>query len=176
MEIPSRGYPNLDLLWSPEFLAERLNESRIAIVDTRPAELYANGHLPCAKHFDPYFVNTDDTDDAPLKAFTRIRAEMLGWRGVGNSDRTVSYGEFTDMRAARAFWFAVFLGHSDVHVLDGEFKCWIEGGFPAANRFKVPKPSKFKFTPVKEKVATCKDVLEAIACPNSVIIDTRSKQ
>ena len=176
MEIPSRGYPNSDLLWSPEFLAERLNKSRIAIVDTRPAELYANGHLPGAKHFDPYFVNTDDTDDAPLKAFTRMWAEMLGWRGVGNSDTIVFYGEFTDMCAARGFWFAEFLGHSDVHVLDGGFRCWIEGGFPTATRCKVPKPSKFRFTAVKETVATYTDVLEAIECPNSVIIDTRSQQ
>ncbi len=33
----------------------------------------------------------------------------------------VFYGEFTDMRAARGFWFADYLGHGDVHVFAGEF-------------------------------------------------------
>ena len=175
MDISSRGYPNSDLLWSPELLAKRLNANRLAIIDTRPAESYANGHLPGAKHFDPYFVNTDNTDDAPLKAFTRMWAEMLGWRGVEDSHTIVFYGDFTDMCAARGFWFAEFLGHSDVHILDGGFKHWINGGFPTTTGGKVPKPSKFKFKAVKERVATYADVLEAIDCPNSVIIDTRSR-
>ena len=176
MDISSRGYLNSHLLWSPELLAKKLNASRLAIIDMRPAELYANGHLPGAKHFDPYFVNIDDTDDAPLKAFTRMWAEMLGWRGVGDTDTIVFYGEFTDMCAARGFWFAEFLGHSDVHVLDGGFRCWIEGGFPTATACRAPKPSKFKFKAVNDKVATYIDVLEAIDNPNSVIIDTRSQQ
>ena len=56
MDISSRGYPNSDLLWSPELLAKGLNANRLAIIDTRPAESYANGHLPGAKHFDPILL------------------------------------------------------------------------------------------------------------------------
>ena len=74
-----------------------MNTSGLKIIDTRHAELYSNGHIRGAEHFVPYFVNTDDTDDPPLKAFTRMWAEMLGWRGVRNSDTIVFYGEFTDM-------------------------------------------------------------------------------
>ena len=46
-------------------------------------------------------------------------AEMLGWRGVEDSHTIVFYGDFTDMCAHEGFWFAEFLGHSDVHILDG---------------------------------------------------------
>ena len=176
MDVSSRTYPNSDLLWSAQLLAEKMDTVGVVVIDTRPAELYSNGHIPGAKHFDPYFVNTDDTDDAPLKAFTRMWAEMLGWRGVRDSDTIVFYGEFTDMCAARGFWFAEYLGHDDVHVLDGGIRNWIEAGFSIVTKGVVPKPEKFLYNPVRGKVATYIDVLEAIDDPDYVIIDTRSEQ
>ena len=176
MGVSSRSYPNSDLLWSAQLLAEKMDKSGVVVIDTRPAELYSNGHIPGAKHFDPYFVNTDDTDDAPLKAFTRMWAEMLGWRGVRATDTIVFYGEFTDMCAARGFWFAEYLGHDDAHVLDGGIRSWIEAGLSTVTKGVVPKPEKFLYNAVKEKVATYIDVLEAIDNPDYVIIDTRSKQ
>ena len=175
MDVSSRSYPNSDLLWSAQLLAEKMDATGVVVIDTRPAELYSNGHIPGAKHFDPYFVNTDDTNDAPLKAFTRMWAEMLGWRGVRDSDTIVFYGEFTDMCAARGFWFAEYLGHNDVHVLDGGIRSWIEAGFSTVTKGVVPKPEKFLYNAVREKVATYIDVLEAIDDPDYVIIDTRSK-
>ena len=176
MDVPSRSYPNSNLLWSAQLLAEKMDTTGIVVIDTRPAELYSNGHIPGAKHFDPYFVNTDDTDDAPLRAFTRMWAEMLGWRGVRDSDTIVFYGEFTDMCAARGFWFTEYLGHDDVHVLDGGIRTWIEAGFSTVTKGVVPEPKKFLYNPVRERVATYIDVLEAISDPDYVIIDTRSKQ
>ena len=176
MGVQARSYPNSDLLWSAQLLAEKMDESGVVVIDTRPAELYSNGHIPGAKHFDPYFVNTDDTDDAPLKAFTRMWAEMLGWRGVRATDTIVFYGEFTDMCAARGFWFAEYLGHDDAHVLDGGIRSWIEAGLSTVTKGVVPKPEKFLYNAVREKVATYIDVLEAIDNPDYVIIDTRSEQ
>ena len=103
-------------------------------------------------------------------------AEMLGWRGVRASDTIVFYGEFTDMCAARGFWFAEYLGHDDVHVLDGGIRTWIEAGLSTVTKGVVPEPKKFLYNPVRERVATYIDVLEAINDPDYVIIDTRSKQ
>jgi thiosulfate/3-mercaptopyruvate sulfurtransferase len=110
---------NPDLLWPPEQLAQRMQASGLAIVDTRPAEMFSRGRIPGARHFDPYFVNCDDTSDRPLASFTRKWANLLGWRGVKPTDTIVFYGAFTDMCAARCFWFAEYLGQKDVHVLDG---------------------------------------------------------
>ena len=69
MEIAARGYDNPDLLWSPEILRGRLGQSGLAIIDTRPAEMFAKGRIPGARHFDLYFINCDDTDSAPLASF-----------------------------------------------------------------------------------------------------------
>ena len=130
MDIAARGYVNPDLLWSPETLRQRLGHSGLAMIDTRSAETFAKGRIPGARHFDLYFVNTDDTDPAPLASFTRMWANLLGWRGVRETDTIVFCGEFTDMCVARGFWFAEYLGHADVHVLDGGMAAWKQAGLP----------------------------------------------
>lgn len=165
---------NTDLLWSPEQLARRMQVPGLSIVDTRPAELFSQGRIPGARHFDPYFVNCDDTSGRALASFTRMWANMLGWRGVKPSDTLVFYGAFTDMCAARCFWFAEYLGHKDVHVLDGGFSAWMSAGQPAETESAVPAPVKYAFEVEPERVATFETVLAAIGDGATVILDNRS--
>ena len=176
MDIAARGYANPDLLWSPETLRERLGQSGLAIIDTRPAEIFAKGHISGARHFDLYCVNTDDTDPAPLASFTRLWADLLGWRGVRESDTIVFSGEFTDYCVARGFWFAEYLGHGDVHVLDGGIAAWSATGLAVDTEGDPPKPVKFAFNPVEETVATYSSILDAIDDPDCVIVDIRSRE
>ena len=81
------AYP--DLLWTPEDLAARLNDPTVKIVDVRPGERYAMGHIPGARHYPIYAVNCDDTDEAPLASFVRIGAFLLGIRGFSFDDTIV---------------------------------------------------------------------------------------
>jgi thiosulfate/3-mercaptopyruvate sulfurtransferase len=174
MKASTRGYVNEGLLWSPEALLEQMNRPDLTIIDTRPAELFAKGHISGAKHFDLYFINTDDTDIAPLNSFTRMWANMLGWRGVLDTDTIVFYGEFTDMCAARGFWFLEYLGHTDVHILDGGIKAWETSGLQLETTCDTPTPSKFSFKPDMQRIATYIDVLNAINNSDCAIIDNRS--
>ncbi len=175
MDIAARGYVNEDLLWSPETLRDRLGQPGLAIIDTRPAEMFAKNRIPGARHFDLYFVNTDDTDPAPLASFTRMWADLLGWRGVREGDTLVFYGAFTDMCAARGFWFAEYLGHADVHVLDGGAAAWSAAGFAVESESDTPKPVTFACNPVAKRVATYRSILDALDDPESVIVDNRSR-
>lgn len=163
-----------DLLWSTGDLAARIGKPGVAIVDTRPAELFSCGRIPGARHFDPYFVNCDDTSEAPLASFTRMWANMLGWRGVKPTDTIVFYGAFSDMCAARCFWFAEYLGHKDVHVLDGGMRTWEAAGLEIETMSTPPSPAKFTFSAEPHRVATRAQVLAAISDPGSVILDNRS--
>jgi len=162
------------LLWSPQELTERLKLPGISVVDTRPAELFAGGRIPGSRHFDPYFVNCDDTSERPLASFTRMWANMLGWRGVKPGDTLVFYGAFTDMCAARGFWFAEYLGHKDVHVLDGGYGAWREAGLPIEQSSQPPTPTKFSFDANSERVATFQSVMNAIGSDDHIILDNRS--
>ena len=176
MDISARGYVNPNLLWSPETLKKKLGQPGLAIIDTRPAEMFAKGRIPSSRHFDLYFVNTDDTDPAPLDSFTRMWANLLGWRGIRETDTIVFCGEFTDMCVARGFWFAEYLGHADVHVLDGDMAAWSAAGLTVESASNTPKPVKFAFNPVAKTVATYSSVLDAIDDPDCVIVDNRSRE
>lgn len=165
---------NPDLLWSVEKLKGALGTPGLSVVDTRQAEHFASGRIAGARHFDPYFVNCDDTDPAPLASFTRMWANMLGWRGVRPTDTIVFYGAFTDMCAARGFWFAEYLGCKNVHVLDGGMKAWTEAGLSLERDGGPAPPVKFTFEPVPERVATYSSILADIEHPQSLILDNRS--
>lgn len=164
------------LAWDVSTLASRLGDADLKVVDVRVGEDYAMGHVPGALHFSVYGVNTYDTDDAPLKSFTHMWAFLLGLRGVTASDTIVVYDEISGMSAARAFWFLEYLGHSDVHLLDGGYGAWRGAGMEIARDAHTPKASSFEYQTVRERVATYQDMLDAIDVSDKVILDTRSEK
>lgn len=167
-------YVNPDLLWSPQQLQERLNDPNLRIIDTRPGERYAMGHLPGARHFNIYAINCDDTDDAPLQSFMRMWAFLLGQRGVSPENTIVFCDEDTGNTCVRGFWFLEYFGHSDVHVLNGGYAAWQRAGLETTRDAEVPKPAAFKYEPRPERLATYRDVLGAIDDADKTILDTRS--
>ena len=174
--MSTQGFAVPELLWDVTDLASRLGDSSLKIVDVRAGEDYAMGHVPGALHFSVYGVNTFDTDEAPLKSFTRMWAFLLGLRGITIDDTIVVYDDISGMSAARAFWFLEYLGHGDVHLLDGGFNAWRDSGQPVMRDAESPKASAFKFEAVRESVATYQDMLDAIDSPEKVILDTRSEK
>lgn len=103
-------------------------------------------------------------------------ANLLGWRGVRDTDTIVFYGAFTDMCAARGFWFTEYLGHRDVHVLDGGIAAWTEAGLALETESDPPESVRFACRPVMDRVATYSSVLHSIDDPECVIIDNRSHE
>ena len=172
---PAKAFAVPDLIWDVAGLKSRLGEPGLKVVDVRVGEDYAMGHIPDALHFSVYGVNTYDTDEAPLSSFTRMWAFLLGLRGITMDDTIVVYDEISGMSAARAFWFLEYLGHGDVHLLDGGFNGWRQAGMPVSRDGDAPKPSAFQFHTVRDSVATYQDMLDAIDTPGKVILDTRSK-
>jgi thiosulfate/3-mercaptopyruvate sulfurtransferase len=165
-----------ELAWDVSELESRLGTADLKVVDVRVCENYAMGHIHGALHFSVYGVHTYDTDEAPLKSFTQMWAFLLGLRGITANDTIVVYDEISGMSAARAFWFLEFLGHGDVHLLDGGFNAWRAGGRPVARDAQAPKASAFKYEAVRERVATYQDMLDAIDVPEKVILDTRGEK
>lgn len=169
-----KGYENPDLLWSVEQLNEKLGDPNLRIIDARPGERYAMGHIPGARHFDIYAINCDDTNEAPMQSFIRMWAFLLGNRGVSFNNTIVFYDDFVGNTCVRGFWFLEFFGHQDVHVLDGGYEAWERAGLATTRDAEVPKPSAFEFTQKRERLATYEDVLGAIDQQDKAILDTRS--
>lgn len=172
----TKGYVNPDLLWTPTELEARLGDPNLRVIDVRAGEAYAMGHIPGARHFPVYGVNTYDTDEAPLRSFVEMWAFLLSLRGVAADHTIAVYGELSGMKAARAYWFVEYLGHDGVHLLDGGFQGWVRAGLPVVRDAEPPAPTAFRYQAVPGRVATYRDVLAAIDDPERVILDTRSPE
>ncbi|RQH00831.1 sulfurtransferase [Natrarchaeobius oligotrophus] len=110
---------------SPDWLAARLEEPGVRIVDVRdPWEYEGIGHVPGAVSvpFDSYRDESDvDRGTLPgAKAF----AELLSGVGIAPEDAIVAYDDTHGVFAARFVLTALEYGHDDVRLLDGDYSAW----------------------------------------------------
>jgi thiosulfate/3-mercaptopyruvate sulfurtransferase len=168
------AYVNPHLLWSVDELKSRLSDPRLVLMDMRPPEAYANGHIPGARSFDIFGISLIDTTPEPLKAFLWLIEHLIQAKGVNKDSTVVVYDDIAGMRSARLFWFLELFGHDDVHMLNGGFNAWSSAGLPVTHEAVIPQTGNFKMKVRRERLATVDDVLNNIAKPESVIVDTRS--
>src|SRR5688572_27090323 len=101
--IESRGYAHPEVLVSTEWVAERLNDASVRLIESdEDLLLYDTGHLPGAVKID--WVN--DLNDPVVRDYLdRERFERLMRRAGINDDTTiVLYGDKNNWWATYAFW------------------------------------------------------------------------
>ena len=167
-------YTRAQLLTTPEELRKQLGGSGLCLIDTRPAEKFAQGHIPGAVHFDLFGLSLVDTSPAPLKAFLHMIHHVLEMRGVGEENDVVFYEDNSGMRAARGLWFLEYFSHPRARVLDGGILAWKEAGYPVTADAVSPKSARFNTAERRELLATADDVLHSLGRKNICIVDTRS--
>ena len=187
MENP-KGYANPELLIGPSELADRLGlgvpeattsgpgAQAPVVLDLRPAEAFAAGHIPGAAHLDLFGLSLIDTDPAPLAAFLWMIAHLLTSRGVDAGRPVVVYDEQSGIRAARAFWFLEFFGHPDARLLDGGFGAWERAGLPATRDAEAPAKGTWEVGRDDTRLATWRQVSERLDRADVAILDTRSDE
>jgi thiosulfate/3-mercaptopyruvate sulfurtransferase len=175
-EFPDRRY-----LISARELRERLGA--VTLLDLRPAEDFAVGHIEGSRHLDIYGVSLNDSSEAPLNSFLAIFRVLFGARGVTQEKPVVIYDHETGERAARAVWLLAVLGHPDVRILDGGAQAWVASGHrlaqlaeappPVDPRKAPPTPPPYRGTQNLELLATRFDVDRAIGDKQAAIVDVR---
>jgi thiosulfate/3-mercaptopyruvate sulfurtransferase len=170
-----KEYTREQLLTTPEELQKKLGAPDLCLIDVRPAEQYAQGHIPGTAHFDLFGLSLVDTREAPLKAFMYMIHHVLELRGVSESKAVVFYEENSGMRAARGLWFLEYFGHPNVRMLDGGLQAWKAAGFPLTTEATTPKTAHFKTSERREVLATADDVLHSLNKKEFSILDTRSR-
>jgi thiosulfate/3-mercaptopyruvate sulfurtransferase len=170
-----KGYANPQLLTTPQELRAALQQdAKPLLLDVRPAEEFASGHIPTAIHLDLWGVSLIDTDPGPLKAFMWMIDHVLNLRGVEASRPVVVYDEQSGLRAARVFWFLEYLGQTSVRLLDGGFGAWARAGLPVTRDADPPAKSTWSGTPQERAIATWRDVKERLGRADVAIVDTRT--
>jgi thiosulfate/3-mercaptopyruvate sulfurtransferase len=163
------------LLMTPEDVSAALaSAAPPLLLDLRPAEEFARGHLPSAVHLDLFGLSIVNTDPAPLSAFFWMIEHLLASRGIADDRAVIVYDGTSGIRAARAFWFLEFFGHPHTRMLDGGFGAWIRSGLSTTTEAQPPAGTSWTGVRGLEKLATWQDVEARLESPDAVILDTRS--
>ena len=173
--MEQKEYTHPELLTTPEELNKKLNHPILCLIDTRPAEQFAQGHIRGAVHFDLFGLSLVDTSPAPLKAFMFMIHHLLELRGVSQEKEVIFYEENSGMRAARGLWFLEYFGHPNVRLLDGGIQAWRQAQLPTTTEAAPPKAAQFKIRERREVLATVDDVLHSLGENKISILDTRSE-
>jgi thiosulfate/3-mercaptopyruvate sulfurtransferase len=172
------SYRHPDLLVAPGDLANELSNERArpTVIDLRPAEQFAGGHLPFAVHLDLFGISLIDTDPSPMRAFLWIIEHLMASRGVTSTRPVVVYDEVSGMRAARAFWFLEYFGHPSVRMLNGGTRAWLAEGLALTKESVAPTPTDWQGGRLSERLATWKDVAARLGDAGVALVDTRTDE
>lgn len=164
-------YPRSELLLEPQELARPETARDFVILDARPREEYAEGHIPGAVHVD---------HDAWKAAFQEGRdadgwSERIGELGIGADVKVVVYDDNALKDAARIWWLLRYWGVNDVRLLNGGWKGWTSRELPTTDDPPtVIEPVRFQVRPQSRRLTT-KDRLLGLLDRNVQIVDTRSE-
>jgi len=155
----------------------------VTVIDARPAQDFALGHIPGAKHLDIYGVSLRDSSPGPLDAFLWIFNNLFGSRGIYSEKPVAIYDHETGERASRVVWLLAVLDHPNVKILDGGSEAWLASGrklhridsapAPVAPEKAPPTPPPFQGGRNLDLLATRFDVSRAITDSHYVIVDVR---
>jgi len=112
-----------EFLVKPEWFRAHRNDSRIVLIDTRPAEEFWAGHLPGARHFDPFPFHHSDTSETGLREFQGQLQWIFSMLGISGDEVAIFYENQSGMRATRGAWSLEYMGHRGARVLDGGLRC-----------------------------------------------------
>lgn len=120
-------YANTEVLVSTDWVAARLNEPGIKLVEVdEDVLLYDTGHVPGAVKLDWHteLQRPDVRDFIDADAFAALMEE----KGISNGDTVVFYGDKSNWWAAYAFWFIKYNGHADARLMNGGRQKWVAEG------------------------------------------------
>jgi thiosulfate/3-mercaptopyruvate sulfurtransferase len=180
-------------LVSPEWLAERLANPGLQIVDIRgfvntkdlgegrqqaeyvaARDEYDLEHIPESVYIDwtTDIVDPEHEVKAQLAPADRF-AEAMSRRGIGDETDVVVVDHSGGHFATRLWWALKYYGHDRVAVLDGGFNRWKAHGLPVTDA--VPELQRREFTPLERPSlrVEAEELLARVGERSSLVVDAR---
>ena len=127
--IEERGYAHPEVLVSTDWVAQRLDDPKVRLVESNEdLLLYDTGHIPGAVKIDW----TNDLNDPVVRDYVdRDRLQrLLRSKGINQDTTIVFYGDKNNWWATYALWVLQLFGLKNVKVMDGGRLRWIDEGRP----------------------------------------------
>ena len=186
---------NFDPLVQTDWLAERLDDPDLRVVDIRgyvkkrnlgdgrqeaeyltARDEYDEAHIPGAVYVDWTRDVTDPDVPIPVQIAPPDRfAALMGSLGIGNDTRVVVYDHAGGQFATRLWWALTYYGHERVSVLDGGWRKWTAEKRPTTAEVPTPEPAAFTPRPRPEWRADAEKVLAISQKGDALILDARDE-
>ncbi|MBN3342843.1 3-mercaptopyruvate sulfurtransferase [Pectobacterium brasiliense] len=168
---------------SADWLASRLNDSSITLIDARMlppgnstrdihAE-YRAGHLPGAVFFDIETLSDHSTDLPHMMPTREDFARAMGELGIDSQQHLVIYDEGNLFSAPRAWWMLHTFGATSLSILSGGLAGWKAQNLPLEQGDVTPKPTTFHATLDENAIRSRDDVLSISRDKSEQIVDAR---
>jgi thiosulfate/3-mercaptopyruvate sulfurtransferase len=178
-----QSYPNADLLASPHWLKQHLEDENLVIVDVRDGEKIESGYVGGAVHL-PWksFRTINRLQDVP-GVFNGVPAaeKALGRAGIEPDDTIVLYASTAKnggIFAAWVFWVLELLGHEEpVMILDGGIEGWKAAGGWVKAEPASPEPVEYvSFAPRPDLLMDAHEVYSRLDDRYYQLLDVRSPE
>jgi thiosulfate/3-mercaptopyruvate sulfurtransferase len=176
MQVDGPADRPASVLVDAEWLAQRLDDDRVVVIDAREPAEFAGAHIPGAVNVTPkMLLDTNPENGKNLAGVAEIQ-RVFSQAGVDAQRTVVVYDAGSDYRAAaRLFWALEVHGHAAVAVLNGGHAKWWAEKRPLTSQPPTPTPRSFVATVRPERYATKLTVLRAVREHNAVVLDARSE-
>jgi thiosulfate/3-mercaptopyruvate sulfurtransferase len=174
--IGERGYAHPEVLVSTQWVAERLADPRVRVIESdEDLLLYETGHVPGAVKID--WVG--DLNDPVVRDYlSRDQLQrLLRSKGINGDTTIVLYGDKNNWWATYAFWVFRLFGLTQLKVMDGGRMRWAEEGRPLVT--EVPRYPEGNIT-VGERsdqaIRAFRDDVAARVAARGRLVDVRSPE
>jgi thiosulfate/3-mercaptopyruvate sulfurtransferase len=177
--MTTQGYARPELLVETDWLAERLDDPHIRIVDCDPLDVYRRAHIKNAlgipvHHYIKQPEYAVEPVAYPLVAPPDAMQALMERMGIGDEHLVVTYDSYGCLWAARVWWVLHYYGHTNVKVLNGGWKKWFDEGRPVGIDRPLLPPATFTPRPQPEVLCTLDYGRANIGKADVVFLDVRS--
>jgi len=175
-EVLDKGYAVPEVLVSTQWVADRLHDTDIRIVESNEDPLlYPSGHIPGAVHVDW----TNDLNDPVRRDYISRAAfeKLMSRMGITPQTTVVFYGDKNNWWATYSFWVFQLFNHTRAKVMDGGRLKWQNEGRSMTRDVPEIRPVQYQAPERHDgKIrAFREDVLEHLR-KHGQLVDVRSRE
>jgi thiosulfate/3-mercaptopyruvate sulfurtransferase len=160
------------MLMEPGELRKADVAKRFVLLDARPADDYAAGHVPGAVRVEAARWAGAFQGDADRAGW----AKRIGGLGIDVDTPVVIYDDDRSRTAARMWWILRYWGVRDVRILNGGWSGWKAAGGPVEKKANTPKPVAARLAPQADRLATRAQIQEGLKRGGfGQLLDARSR-
>ena len=168
------GYAHPEFLVDAQWVHAHKDDPNLVVVDTDVEAAYLRGHIAGAVMVPDNFEKDPDSGRVHILPPDKFAA-MCQNLGIGEDTLVITYDHSQSLYAARLWWALNYYGHTNVKVLNGGWRSWVNEGHTVSFDRSNAKTG-VTFTPkVNDSIMVKVDELkEACSLSDAVIWDVRS--